>query len=193
MSMFEEVDGRVVVSFEQKTIPEFRRIIERDKDRNKRVATQEFSYIYFMCDYRSPYVKNTPEAERGAKLKKELQLPPNWKEDADMVYAMQRYKLNQITASIDSLETTRESLLTANAVIKLLRKQIEEMLKDPDIATNPVNMQLCVDNLERVLKLSVSVPKMIDTITVLEEKVKKEQSMNKIKLKGGGDKGNYEE
>jgi hypothetical protein len=192
--MFEELEGRVMVSFELKTIPEFRRIIERDKDRNKRLSTQEFSYIYFMCDYRSPYVKNTPEAERGAKLKKELQLPNSWKEDAELVYAMQRYKLMQKTVSTDTLETVREGLFTANNVINILRGQLDEALKDKDaIRNNPQSVTLMVQQVNDILKLADAVPKTINTIKMLEDKIKAEQLNTSVKLKGGGEKGTYEE
>ena len=37
------------------TITEFKDIVDRDKSKDKNVATKELAYIYFMVDHRSPF------------------------------------------------------------------------------------------------------------------------------------------
>jgi uncharacterized protein YeeX (DUF496 family) len=194
MSVFIEQDNQVLIDPELKLIPEFKKIIERDKDRFKKQARAELHFVYLMCDHKSPYVKNTSESERIAKLAKELRFDNGWTPDADLVFAMERYRRLQRTATTDTLESIREGLMTSNKVINILRGQIDEAIKDVDsLAQNPALIEALVDNLDRLIKLGVAVPKIVDTIASMEEKVKKEQSNQTVKLKGGGTKGNYEE
>ena len=187
-------EQKVQISPEMRQIPEYRKLIERDKDRNKRLAMQELAFVWFTCNHKSPYVLNTAENERTAKVAKDLRLDVSWKPDADVVYAQARYNLQQKTVSTDTLVSVKEGLFTSNKLITVLRGQIDEALKDVKaLASNPQALALAVEQLEHVLKLSIAVPKMIDTITTLEDKIKKEQSNNKVRMKGGGEKGSYED
>ena len=72
MRLFKEDNFNIVIDPEAKIIPEFKKIITSDKDRKKRNAHRELSYIYFMCDYRSPY-SIYPKEERKQRLIKDLQ------------------------------------------------------------------------------------------------------------------------
>lgn len=194
MELFVEQDGKILLSPELKQFPEYRKIIERDKDRFKRTANQEFLYLYFMYSFKSPYVHNVDEESRPKKVAQDLKLDKNFKPDADLIYASVRYREHQRTASTETLQTVMEGLFTSNKVIGFLRSQINEAMKDPvSLAQNPAGVVVIVEQLQQLLKLSVDVPKMITTIETLENKVKKEQANTTVKLKGGGDKGSYEE
>jgi hypothetical protein len=68
-----------------------------------------------------------------------------------------------------------------------MNEQVSDAMKDPDNR----DMVTAVDTLEKLLILSEKLPKTINTIVALEEKVQKEQHENS-KLRGGGKAGLYE-
>ena len=194
MELFKEEDGKVVLDLSIKQIPEFKRLIERDKDRFKKQAQMDLLYVYFTCDYKSPYVKNTPESERKSRVKKELRIPSGWEPDADIIFAQERYKNLQRTATVDTLASVREALLTSNKLLNVLRKQIDEGLSDEAaLAQNPAMIVQLTESLNAILVLGQKIPTTVKTIAELETKVKEEQASTKVRQKGGGESGAYEQ
>jgi hypothetical protein len=84
--------------------------------------------------------------------------------------------------------------LSSAKVIDALRIRIDETLADAtdQDAEDPVDIGSVVKSVTQLIDLSEKLPKAIDTISDLEEKVKKEQS-NESRIKGGGTKGIFEE
>ena len=72
--------------------------------------------------------------------------------------------------------------------------RIDQALNDAtdDDAEDPVDIGTVVKSVTQLIELSEKLPKAIDTISDLEEKVKKEQA-NESRIKGGGKKGIFEE
>lgn len=193
MRLFREENFQVIVDPELRTIPQFKRIITRDRDRKKRSAFKELAYIYFVYDYKSPYFIY-PEAERRIRVRKDLELEPGWMEDKEMKEAVATYISFLDTPAIKSLIAIREGLLSSAKVIDALRMRIDETLADAtdQDAEDPVDIGSVVKSVTQLIELSEKLPKAIDTISDLEEKVKKEQS-NESRIKGGGTKGIFEE
>lgn len=193
MRLFREENFQVIVDPELRTIPQFKRIITRDRDRKKRAAFKELAYIYFVYDYKSPYFIY-PEAERRIRVRKDLELEPGWMEDKEMKEAVAKYISFLDTPAIKSLIAIREGLLSSAKVIDALRMRIDETLADAtdQDAEDPVDIGSVVKSVTQLIELSEKLPKAIDTISDLEEKVKKEQS-NESRIKGGGTKGIFEE
>jgi hypothetical protein len=79
-------------------------------------------------------------------------------------------------------------LLTSSRLIDTLRERIESALADPDLE----DIEPVVRSVTRMLEISEKLPKAIENITSLEEKVKKEES-NDTRIKGGGKKGMFED
>ena len=193
MRLFREENFQVIVDPELRTIPQFKRIITRDRDRKKRAAFKELAYIYFVYDYKSPYFIY-PEAERRIRVRKDLELEPGWMEDKEIKEAVAAYISFLDTPAIKSLIAIREGLLSSAKVIDALRMRIDETLADAtdQDAEDPVDIGSVVKSVTQLIELSEKLPKAIDTISDLEEKVKKEQS-NESRIKGGGTKGIFEE
>ena len=57
-SLFDYKERNVIVSPEALLIPEFEEIYKRDKSKDKAKAIKELSYIYFISDYKSPYISS---------------------------------------------------------------------------------------------------------------------------------------
>jgi len=190
MRLFKEDNFNVVIDPEAKIIPEFKKIITSDKDRKKRNAHKQLSYIYFMCDYRSPY-SIYPEEERKQRLIKDLQFDEESPITNLVQMGMDKYNELQRTPTITSLKAIKEGLLTSGRVINALRSQIENSLDLVD-GEEDKNVGDIMKDVTKLLEVSEKIPKAIDTINALEEKVKKEQA-NESKIRGGGTKGMFED
>jgi hypothetical protein len=191
MRLFKEENFQVIVEPELRLISEFKRIITRDRDRKKRGAFKELSYIYFVYDYKSPYFIY-PETERKIRVRKDLELEPGWMEDSEMKDAIKKYISFLDTPAIKSLIAIREGLLSSANVIDALRIRIDQALAETGDEEEPTDIGSIVKSVTQLIELSEKLPKAIDTISDLEEKVKKEQS-NESRIKGGGSKGIFEE
>jgi len=193
MQLFREENFQVIIDPELKAIPQFKRIITRDRDRKKRAAFKELAYIYFVYDYKSPYFIY-PGTERRMRVRKDLELEPGWMEDTEMKDAIAKYISFLDSPAIKSLIAIREGLLSSAKVIDALRVRIDQALAESDNedAEEPVDIGSVVKSVTQLIELSEKLPKAIDTIADLEDKVKKEQS-NESRIKGGGTKGIFEE
>lgn len=182
MGLFKYEDNKVVVDIELRLIPEFRALIAYDKDRFKKQALKEFAYIYFMNDYKSPYI-NFSEEDRHKKLIKELELGNDWVVHKTLQSAIDKYIELQETPTVKTLKVTREGLLTASKVISKLKQVIDRSLEDINDDEN--DMTDILNNVEKLLKISSELPKTVNTLQQLEKKVKEEQ-VGDSKIRGGG-------
>ena len=187
MRLFREESFKVVVDTELKLIPEFKALITRYRSKDKKEALKEFSYIYFIYDHKSPYYIY-PEDERRLRVSTDTGLGTEYKPDDKVKAAIQKYLELSKTPTLKSLTSIREGLLTSSRLIDTLRERIDSALADPDLEDiDPVTRSVT-----RMLEISEKLPKAIENITTLEEKVRKEES-NDTRIKGGGKKGLFED
>jgi hypothetical protein len=89
--MFELKDGKFIIHPDQLALPFFRVIYDADKSKGKETAFKELSYVYYMCDYKSPY-KNYPEDKRKQLILDDIIKDKTWKESKDIKEACIKYK-----------------------------------------------------------------------------------------------------
>lgn len=132
----------------------FKALWDRDKHKDKRVAMQEFAYIYFMGDPRSDYQYIIDEEERSKEIQKGLGMPSTWKKDSKVQRALDFYnsfkpasaglledtkvavnKLRQLLRDIDLTATDDKGkpVYTLNTITATI-KQIPSLVKDLDEA-----------------------------------------------------------
>ena len=179
----------VVVDPELRVIKEFRDLIAEDKDRTKKNATDWCAYIYHLCDYKSPY-QMYDEKERHIRILKDLKMDPAFKLTTRMKAAIRKYRELQTTPAVRSLTTTREALQSAERGIKAMNRKIDELLAndDEELDTTADAIKL----IEKLLSLAEKLPAVVKVVSDLEEKVKQEQTAD-TKLRGGGQKGLFED
>lgn len=193
---------------ELRTIRQFRLIIERDKSprdketgEDKLIAKAELSYVYFYCDYNSPFV-NLGEDERHKQSLKATDLPDNWKPDKLVKDAMEIYEIIQYTPAIRSIREVRETLATSHQVVKILNSQNKSMLASMQAKLNDfksdnikaaelaADNQLLIKNIKDTMQMLAEVEKAIKNSDALEERVLTEvQEQN---IRGGVALGNRE-
>ena len=98
------------------TVKEFAAILHRDRGskgdsqgRLKKTASSEFSYIYHLVDYKSPF-NVYGEDEKIEQCKKNAGFPETWKPDEVVLAAIEKYKELQKTKSLRLLEAVSNSL-----------------------------------------------------------------------------------
>lgn len=160
-----------------------------------------------MLHYKSPY-RQYGEKQRHDKLVEQLGFPKGWnpKKDEQLQTAIESFKSEVLgRVSVKSLVSLKEGLITSTNVIDVLKDRIDETIRDLNLleadGDDPLEDAKQTDYLidrsityvERLLKLSQAVPKTIDTIADLEAKVRKEESMDKTKNRGGEKTGLFED
>ena len=173
------------MSPELKLIPEFRDLISSDKDREKREALKVFAYIYFMYDYRSPYSKYSEE-ERSERLVRELGLGDKWKPSKTVIAACNKYTELLETPTIRTLRAIRDGLIASGNAIDMLTRNINNAVSDDEGVEDTVRL------VTSLMGIADKLPKVVESMAALEDKIKKEQSSD-TKLRGGGSKGMFED
>ena len=111
----------------------FRKILKRDKSRNKDLALKEMLFIYYYTDIKSDYLIIDIKV-RTEEIIKDLQLPDNWKIDSVMQEAINFYEERSLTV-IGKLY--KNALLAANDISEYLTKT-KELLEERDDRNKPV-------------------------------------------------------
>lgn len=118
IKLFNYKNYNVEISEEAYLLKPFRRIIDRDKTKNKETAKLELAYIYFYCDPRSDYQYLVDSDDRHEAIVKGEGMPDKWKPDAELKKAMEFYESFKPTSAL-LLEDTRYAV---DKLRKLLRE-----------------------------------------------------------------------
>ena len=100
MKLFDLKNSRVIISPEALLIPEFERLWRRDTSKNKEKALKELSYVYFTCDYKSPYLTSMVRDKVRLVVAKDFMKDTKSRPDPGMEEAIEKYKDLQVTASM---------------------------------------------------------------------------------------------
>ncbi len=201
MGFFRLENGLLVIDRDEvRAIPEFRAILERDKGsegdndgRKKKRAFKEFLYIYFTVDFESWVVKggyNEKEIHKHAC--KDSGLDDNYKADNIVRAAITKYEETQLAMlpSISTLKTILKGLKVADKISQKIIDNIEETMETHDtkkkkakeineplsIGDDLVIAQNLVAQLNQLMDMSNKIPKTIETLEKIEERLAKDKS-----------------
>ena len=90
MSLFDLKNGNIVLNPDSLALPCFKAIWKKDKSKNKETATKHISYVYFMCDYHSPYAVY-PNNKKKDVVVRDFINDEKWKETPEILEAMKMY------------------------------------------------------------------------------------------------------
>lgn len=133
MNGFTLRDGVLTVDDNLWGLEPFKKILKRDKSRNKDLALKEMLFIYYYTDIKSDYLIIDIKF-RTEEIIKDLQLPDNWKIDSIMQDAINFYEERSLTV-IGKLY--KNALLAANDISEYLTKT-KELLEERDDRNKPV-------------------------------------------------------
>ena len=170
--VFDIVGGEVTFTAEALALPFFKVIWDRDKTKNKEIATKEISYIIFKNKYDSPYT-SYPESERGAIVIKDV-FTKKYEPDDLVLEAEKRY--NELQDSI-SLRLLKSSYVAIDAMINYFLSLPTKIIDDKIVR----NLTASVKDLAATIK----------SLDSLEKQVQKEQ-LEDVRARGGSEIGIFE-
>lgn len=162
-------------------IPEFKELLRRDKGskgdnqgRAKAQAQREFTYIYLLMDFRSPYENFLPD-ERREHARRDAEFPDDWIPDTEVRAAIAKYQL--------LLENSSPSLRLLRAV-KISAQPIENYFMN----FTPIEP----DDLAKHIKICKDLPGLQKSLKEYEDQVKQE-ALDESSLRGQAEKGYKED
>lgn len=179
MGIFDIKNDKIVLDPSKLIIPEFKKIWDSDKTKTKEKAEKLLTYIYFLCDYNSPY-SIYPLYERKERLIQDFLKKDTTSLESKMVKdAIQKYKEFQETPSMKLLESAKIACGKLSDYFTTLD------FKEMDDTGRPVYQAKDVaSNLKAVGGI-------IESLNKTEDQVKKEITSS-TKIRGGGEAGEYE-
>lgn len=91
MPLFELKNYKLTFSPQALALKSYKVLWDRDKTKDKEVAINELSFIFFACDYKSDYADILDDVDRWEEIQKELTLPKGWYVDEEIIAAMNFY------------------------------------------------------------------------------------------------------
>jgi len=178
--LFDLKDRKVTFSPQALLIPELKLIWDTDETEGKVEAIKKLSYIYFLCDYKSPYVLSVPPELVAKLVSKDFMKDEDYEPSPDVLAAIDKYKQLQKTPSMGLLEA-------ATITIHKLSDYLTHVdLNERDKSGKPVYKPSDVTN---SLK---SMGGIVESVAKVQEQIEKE-TIAKGKLRGQRKKGNRED
>ena len=175
-------DGVLTVEDQLWGLEPFRKILKRDKSRNKDLALKEMLFIYYYCDIKSDYLIISDLKERYNELKHDIDLPDGWKIDSIMQEAIDFYEERSLTV-IGKLY--KNALLAANDISEYLTKT-KELLEERDDRGKPVT------TLTTIVGGISKIKTVMQDLKAAEKELIKERIETEGKMKGKQAMGLYE-
>lgn len=180
MRLFDLKDRNVIVSPEALLIPEFQAIWKRDKTKDKLKAMRELSYVYFVCDYKSPYRSSLTLNRLESMVAKDFMKDEAYAPDPKISAAVDKYKELQKTPSMMLLDA---SLKTVHNLIDYLQNvDLQERDKNDRPIYKPSDVTSSLKNIGGI----------VESLSKVRESVEKEMS-EQATLRGHRKKGNRED
>ena len=148
-SLFDYKERNVIVSPEALLIPEFEEIYKRDKSKDKAKAIKELSYIYFISDYKSPYISSlSPDALKRT-IGKDFMKDEDYEPDSKILAAIDKYKsMLLLNASLQTVHNLTDYL--QNIDLQERDKNDKPIYKPSDVTNSLKNIGGIVDSLNKV-------------------------------------------
>lgn len=159
----------------------FKKILKRDKSRDKDRATKEMLFIYYYCDIKSDYLI-IDYKDRVVEIIKDIGLPDGWKIDSVMQDAINFYEERSLTV-IGKLY--KNALLAANDISEYLTKT-KELLEERDDRNKPVTTLTTI--VGGISKIKV----VMQDLKAAEKELIKEKIETEGRMKGQQAMGIYE-
>lgn len=150
----------------------FKDIVKRDRGtqgdktgRFKKRAKCELAYIYFSNNIRSPYMRSVPdEKERNQKIISDLSLPEDWKPDAKVKAAIDKYlELNE-----DHVSRMYKKALRAYSKLESYLEQVDFSARD-DNGRPIYSVKEFRDTLKELNTVTKSLDELENTVKKREE------------------------
>lgn len=159
----------------------FKKVLKRDKSREKDNALKEMLFIHYYCDIKSNYLIMDPKT-RVEEIKKDIGLKDDWKIDSTIQEAMDFYESRSLTV-IGKLY--RNTLKAANDVSDYLALT-DVLLAERDDRNKPVN------DISKITMAIGKIKGIMQDLKAAEKELIKEQVETEGRMKGKQQMGMFE-
>lgn len=167
MELFDYKDGRVHITPKALTLSPFKAIFDKDKTKTKEQSIKDFAFVYFYSNYRSPYASYIEDDRRMKEVCKAVYKDENHKVSQTVLDACVEYEKLQETVTMRLLKSAKKA---ANRIAEYFEStSTASSITEDEVTALTGNLQ----------KLG----KIVESISILEEKVRKEQTSNS-KIRG---------
>lgn len=183
MNLFELNNYKLQIQPEAYALLPFKKLWDRDKTKDKKVAMEELAYIYFLVDYTSDFSSILEEEERKKEVIKSCISIQKWAPDKVVCEAIEFYKSRQDTIALRMLGDSKFGIEKLSAYIRNIN--FDELSVNPKTgeAIPKHDIKKFVDTIKQI-------PSVLAALNELEDTVKKEKEATKG-LRGGRQKGMY--
>ena len=171
MKLYEQQNGKPVITEDTLRIPQFKRIYDRDKSKEKTQAYKEFDYIYFKCHFKSLYLSYDVSI-REEKLVEDFIGIKGWVPDAELEAAITKFKELQNTPSLRFLQANENAMESMCSYFNNINWDEEDSKGRPKY------------DITKVSNATKQAGGIIDNIEKLKEKVSKELSLSNNRARG---------
>ena len=178
MSLFDLKNGNIILNPDSIAIPCFHAIWKGDKTKGKEKATKHISYVYFMCDYHSPYAVYPAQKKRDVVVR-DFIADEDWKETPEILVAMKAYRDLQETHTMRLMRAAKGASDKLAGYFETI-----DFLKVDDNGKPIYTAKDVAYNLEKVGNI-------VDSLDKLETRIKKEVKSD-ARVRGGGEIGMFE-
>lgn len=183
MNLFEMKDWSLSVRDEAWGLSPFKKILKRDKSRDKGLALKEMLFVYYYCDIKSIYLIIIEDDLKIKEIKNDLELPDNWKIDSVMQEAIDFYESRSVTV-IGKLY--KSALVSVNAMSEYL-EMTADLLRERSANGGTVT------TLPMITAANKTLPDIMKNLKTAEKEVLKEQAEMEGRMKGSRTMSMFEE
>lgn len=173
MKLFKMVNWQLIVSEETWGLLPFKKLLDRDKTKEKERAHAEVLFIWYFCDIKSDYLSMS-EKERTEELKKDIEgLGDDWELDAEVQAAIDCYKKHKTV-----IEKLYEDSLQSAKDIGDYLANTKALLAERDSNGKPIY------DISKITAAVDKVPGLMNKLKAAYKEVVKEQEELENKKKG---------
>ncbi len=125
---FNKESYEVQVTEEVTILAPFKKILSRDRSKTKDNAIKEITFVYFFSDITSPYQAIIDLQERTDEIRKDIELPKNWKPDSIVKDAIEFYQQRSKTV----IHSLYDAAMIAASAINDVFKDAKNLINDSD-------------------------------------------------------------
>lgn len=196
------------ISPEALAIKEYGDIWRRDRKSDKRTAVAELAYVYYALDPKSQYYDMEPVKQMKT-LCKDLGLGKDWRPDAKVLAAMERYPEDTqtpVTKAVAGMlmifRTVYDSIAYTQGALRKILEVTQEIEFLSKIHSDEEQLALLeraekasakvITHIKALLDVSIKLPPTVEALNVLKENVEREKSDART-AKGGQEIGYFED
>ncbi len=155
MNLFDLKNGVVVISPEGLLIPEFKALWDEDKTKDKEKALQQLSYVYFISDYKSPYVASYDAHLLLSVVARDFMKDESYDPNHMVLAAIDKYKKLQDTPSMKLLIAAVKTVNNLSTYLEHIDLQERDnagrpVYKPNDVSTSLSKIGSIVESLKKV-------------------------------------------